>query len=124
MVRTLVSVTIGDYYTQTCTDGSSNSVAGSLRDIFAPFPAMPAPRTHPCMSREGLGEAHRFWKLVVTLEMAPGPSSPSTLTARWLRFLAIPHLVPPTVPALWVPWPALSVLDGGSTGGMVVPQMA
>jgi hypothetical protein len=33
----------------------------------------------------------------------------NTLTVMSVAFLATPYLVPPTVPATWVPWPFVSV---------------
>ena len=37
--------------------------------------------------------------------VAPEPSQPSTRTAWSVTCLATPYVVPPVVPATWVPWP-------------------
>src|SRR5690606_16854362 len=47
----------------------------------------------------------------MTEELLPDPAQLSTFTPYSRTCLATPKLVPPTVPATWVPWPWQSVLD-------------
>jgi len=56
-----------------------------------------------------------------TPEVEPEPDESRTLTAMRVVFLATPYLVPPMVPATWVPWPLPSVLDEST---WLVPQTA
>jgi hypothetical protein len=46
----------------------------------------------------------------ITPEVEPDPLQSSTRTGRMVTCLATPYVVPPTVPATWVPWPLQSVV--------------
>jgi hypothetical protein len=48
---------------------------------------------------------------LMTPEMVPEPVQPSTRTETSLAPLATPYLLPPIVPATWVPWPLQSLAD-------------
>jgi hypothetical protein len=78
-------------------------------EAAAELMAFEAPPPRDMLTTEPLGQSSAALLTnsmpATTPELVPLPSSPRTLTAKRVVFLATPKVAPPTVPATWVPWP-------------------
>ena len=51
---------------------------------------------------------------LTVVDVKPEPAQSSTFTGTMVTPFATPYVVPPRVPATWVPWPLQSLGDEGS----------